>query len=148
MITRRNWLGAGALLTGLMLVGGCKAQGRIGGLPDLAPLKSLAPYPLGVAATASEIARPDWASLAAAQYSRLTPEWEMKMEYVLLPDGSLRFDRADALTGFAQAHGMHPLPHESGVNYMVETRTFGRWGCRVELKDGVVTAPAVYSFSD
>ena len=106
MITRRNWLGAGALLTGLMLVGGCKAQGRIGGLPDLAPLKSLAPYPLGVAATASEIARPDWASLAAAQYSRLTPEWEMKMEYVLLPDGSLRFDRADALTGFAQAHGM------------------------------------------
>lgn len=102
MLTRRNWLAASAALSALALVGGCEAEG----LPALAPLKSLAPYPLGVAATVSEINKPDWSHLAAAQYSRLTPEWEMKMEYVLLPDGSLRFDRADALVGFAQAHGM------------------------------------------
>lgn len=102
MLTRRNWLAGSAALSALALVGGCEAEG----LPALAPLKSLAPYPLGVAATVSEINRPDWSHLAAAQYSRLTPEWEMKMEYVLLPDGSLRFDRADALVEFAQAQRM------------------------------------------
>jgi len=100
--TRRKWLAGSAALSSLLLVGGCKA----GNLNGLAPLKTLAPWPLGVAATASQIAKPDWASLAAQQYSRLTPEWEMKMEYVLAEDGSLRFDRADAIVGFAQARGM------------------------------------------
>lgn len=102
MWTRRNWLAASAALSALAMVGGCRAENA----PSFAPLKSLAPYPLGVAATTSEIHKPDWAELAARHYSRLTPEWEMKMEYVLQPDGSLRFDRADALVGFAQAQRM------------------------------------------
>lgn len=64
MLTRRNWLVASAALSALALVGGCEAEG----LPALAPLKSLAPYPLGVAATVSEIHKPDWAELAAAEH--------------------------------------------------------------------------------
>ncbi|MDI7776116.1 endo-1,4-beta-xylanase [Asticcacaulis sp. EMRT-3] len=100
--TRRDWLAGVAALSGLAVTTGCTAQT----LPDPPPLKSLAPYPLGVAATASQIVEPDWAKLAAQQYSRLTPEWEMKMEYVLGDDGTLRFDRADRLVAFAEAHGM------------------------------------------
>ncbi|MBW8881177.1 MAG: 1,4-beta-xylanase, partial [Asticcacaulis sp.] len=59
-----------------------------GAIDDLPPLKSVAPYPLGVAVKTPQLPDPDWTGLAAAQFSRLTAEWEMKMEYVLRDDGS------------------------------------------------------------
>jgi endo-1,4-beta-xylanase len=70
------------------------------------PLKSVTPYPLGVSATFRKLSDPVWSRLAATHFSRLTAEWEMKMEYMLLPDGSLQFDRADALVRFARLNGM------------------------------------------
>ena len=76
------------------------------GYGDLPPLKSVAPYPLGVAVRAPQLNDPDWTQLAAAQFSRLTAEWEMKMEYVLRDDGSLQFDRADRIVDFAARNGM------------------------------------------
>ncbi|MFN4069161.1 MAG: 1,4-beta-xylanase, partial [Brevundimonas aurantiaca] len=64
--------------------------------PNLPALKSVAPAPFGTAIRAMQIDDPDWVALARAQVSQLTPEWEMKMEYVLA-DGldRPRFDRSD-----------------------------------------------------
>lgn len=73
---------------------------------NVPPLKSVTPYPLGVSATFRKLPDPAWSKLAATHFSRLTAEWEMKMEYMLRPDGSLQFDRADALAAFAKRNGM------------------------------------------
>ena len=73
---------------------------------DIPPLKSITPYPLGVAATFTRLKDPAWSKLAATHFSRLTAEWEMKMEYMLQADGSLQFDRADALIQFARRNDM------------------------------------------
>jgi endo-1,4-beta-xylanase len=75
------------------------------------PLKSLAPFPLGVAVQAAQIGDPAWTSLAAANFSQLTAEWEMKMEYVVQDDGAFRFDRADAIAAFARDRGMRLFGH-------------------------------------
>ena len=75
--------------------------------PTVPPLKSIAPAPFGTAIKASQIDDPDWVALARANVSQLTPEWEMKMEYILA-DGLDRpnFDRSDRIAAFAQAEGM------------------------------------------
>jgi endo-1,4-beta-xylanase len=93
-----------ALVTGAsaLLLNGCKAQSS----PALPPLKSLVSYPLGTCAMASQCSDPAWSALATRHFSRLTPEWEMKMEYMLRDDGSLRFDRPDAIVDFATRNGM------------------------------------------
>ncbi len=75
------------------------------------PLKSLAPFPIGTCVRAPELADPAYGDLAARHFSQLTAEWEMKMEYVVQPDGSFRFDRADAIAAFARAHGMRLFGH-------------------------------------
>ena len=75
------------------------------------PLKSLAPFPIGTAVRAPELADPAYTDLAARHFSQLTAEWEMKMEYVVQPDGSFRFDRADAIAAFARQHGIRLFGH-------------------------------------
>jgi len=78
---------------------------------DAPPLKSLAPFPVGVALQASQTSDPAWAALAATHFSQLTAEWEMKMEYIVQDDGGFRFDRADAIAVFARRHGMRLFGH-------------------------------------
>ena len=75
------------------------------------PLKSLAPFPMGVAVQAGQLTDPASADLVARHFSQLTAEWEMKMEYVVQPDGAFRFDRADAIAGFAQRRGLKLFGH-------------------------------------
>ncbi|MDO9222279.1 MAG: endo-1,4-beta-xylanase [Caulobacter sp.] len=75
------------------------------------PLKSLAPFPIGTCVRAPDLADPAYGDLAARHFSQLTAEWEMKMEYVVQPDGSFRFDRADAIAAFARAHGQRLFGH-------------------------------------
>ena len=60
---------------------------------------------------APDLADPAYGDLAARHFSQLTAEWEMKMEYVVQPDGSFRFDRGDAIAAFARAHGMRLFGH-------------------------------------
>jgi endo-1,4-beta-xylanase len=71
-----------------------------------APLKSLAPFPVGCCVQVAELDDPDFAALLARHFSQVTPEWEMKMEYIVQPDGSFRFDRPDRIAAFAADHGM------------------------------------------
>ena len=53
---------------------------------------------------------------------------------------------ANALRDFAIMHGLRSAQGD-GVNYLVETRTFGRYGCRVMVENQVVTESR-YNFSD
>ena len=74
---------------------------------QIPPLKSVAPCPFGTCAQIANLDDPAWRALATAQVSQLTPEWEMKMEYVLA-DGLAhpRFDRADRIADWARENGM------------------------------------------
>jgi len=52
------------------------------------------------------------------------------------------------LRDFGAEHGLAPKPYnESGENFMVETRTNGRYGCKVVLEAGIVKS-ADYNFAD
>jgi len=52
------------------------------------------------------------------------------------------------LRDFGKKHGLGPQPSgESGVHYMVESRTFGRYGCKVNLEAGIVKS-ADYNLAD
>lgn len=74
--------------------------------PDIPPLKS-APFAFGSCVQVSQLDDPAWVTLADRHLSQLTPEWEMKMEY-MLPSGPrhIRFDRPDRIADFARDHGM------------------------------------------
>ena len=78
---------------------------------DLPPLKTLAPFRIGSCVQALHLDDPALAALLAREASQLTPEWEMKMEYIVQPDGSFRFDAPDRIAAFARAHGMGLLGH-------------------------------------
>ena len=102
-VPRRGFLAAAAALAACKgRSGDAQAQTR-GTAP---PLKSLAPWPVGCSVMTSELADPAFASLLTRHFSQLTPEWEMKMEYILQDDGGFRFDRPDAIAAFARSHGM------------------------------------------
>jgi endo-1,4-beta-xylanase len=79
--------------------------------PDLPPLKSVAPFAVGTCVQSAQLADPAFADLVADQVSQVTAEWEMKMEYILRPDGSLRFDGPDAIAAFARGRGLRLLGH-------------------------------------
>ncbi len=77
----------------------------------LAPLKSVAPFPVGTCIQAAQLDDPAFAALVAAQVSQLTPEWELKMEYVLQPNGGYRFDAPDRIASFCADHGLRFFGH-------------------------------------
>ena len=52
-----------------------------------------------------------------------------------------------ALRTFAEQHGMRKPTRDTGVDFLVETKTFGRFGCKVTLESGVVRK-AEYNFAD
>ncbi|HEY1073579.1 endo-1,4-beta-xylanase [Brevundimonas sp.] len=82
-------------------------------MPDgpVRPLKSLAPFPVGAACMTGQLSDPVWVRLVSEHVSQLTPEWEMKMEYILQEDGSLRFDAPDRIAWFARDFGMRLFGH-------------------------------------
>ena len=52
-----------------------------------------------------------------------------------------------ALATFATEHGMGPRPRDVPLIHLVESRTYGRWGCRIEMDKGVVKK-ATFIFND
>ncbi len=75
------------------------------------PLKSLAPFPIGAAAMSGQFEDPAWVALASRHVSQLTPEWEMKMEYILQTPGRMTFDAPDRIAAFCAANGMRLHGH-------------------------------------
>ena len=78
---------------------------------SLPALRAVAPFPVGTCIQAAQLDDPAYAAFVAAQVSQLTPEWELKMEYVLQADGGYRFDAPDRIAAFAQDHGQRFFGH-------------------------------------
>jgi endo-1,4-beta-xylanase len=105
-LARRGFLGGALALTA------CRGRAQDG--PDRGPppaLKAIAPFPIGCAVMTSELQDPAFSSLLTRQVSQLTPEWEMKMEYILKDDGTFRFDAPDAIAAFARRNGQRLFGH-------------------------------------
>ncbi len=98
------------LASGLALAACGREPAAAQAIPE-PPLKSLAPFRIGAAVRAAELADPAYGDLVARHFSQITAEWEMKMEYVVQPDGAFRFDRADAIAGFARQRGLELFGH-------------------------------------
>ena len=77
----------------------------------LAPLKSVAPFPVGTCIQAAQLDDPAFAALVAAQVSQLTPEWELKMEYVVQEGGGYRFEAPDRIAAFCADHALRLFGH-------------------------------------
>ena len=106
-ISRRAVLASG----GALALSACGPTGAKSQPADVPPLKAVAPFRVGTCVQALHLADPALASLIAREVNQLTPEWEMKMEYIVQPDGSFRFDAPDRIAAFARAHGMGLLGH-------------------------------------
>lgn len=100
-----------ALIASALALAACgqKAEGQ----PPIAiaPLKRAAPFPVGTCVQAAQLDDPAFADLVASQVSQLTPEWELKMEYVVQGDGSYRFDAPDRIASFAADHALRFFGH-------------------------------------
>lgn len=97
MIDRR------AVLLSALAVAAC---GKTEAAPtiDATPLKSIAPFPIGTAAMSGQFDDPAWVTLALTHVSQLTPEWEMKMEYILSETGDYRWEAPDRIADFCTTH--------------------------------------------
>ncbi len=107
---RRRFVAAGLGALGLAAAAGRGALGQTQAPPPR-PLRRVAPAPVGCAVTAERLADPADAALIARQFSQLTPEWQLKMEYVLAEPGRMRFDAPDAIARFARARGLRFFGH-------------------------------------
>ena len=98
-------------LSGALALAACAPKAKSQPPVRIAPLKSAAPFPVGSCIQAAQLDDPAFAELVAAQVSQLTPEWELKMEYVVQPDGGYRFDAPDRIAGFCADHGLRLFGH-------------------------------------
>lgn len=107
MIDRR------ALLASTLALASCGAGEAPEAAPSspVRPLKAVAPFPVGAVAMSGQLSDQAWFQLVSTHFSQLTPEWEMKMEYILQRDGSLRFDAPDRLAYFARDVGARLFGH-------------------------------------
>jgi len=78
---------------------------------EIPPLKSAAPFPMGVAAMTEQFADPDWDGLVRTHFDRITPEWEMKAEAVVDGTGRMTWDRPDRILSLAEARGLRTFGH-------------------------------------
>ncbi len=100
-----------AVLGGALALAACERQAKSAPAVYAPSLKSVAPFPIGTCAQVSHLQQPLWVDLALRHCNRLTPEWEMKMEYVVQPDGGFLFDRPDRLADFARDRGLRLHGH-------------------------------------
>jgi len=98
-LTRRS------AITSALALSACAREVQSQPIPDT-PLKSIASTPMGACVQRHQLDEPAFAALLTRHYAQLTPEWEMKMEYILQDDGRFRFDRPDAIADFARRNGM------------------------------------------
>ena len=109
----------------MLALGGCRGSARAAPEGPLPPFRQIAPFPIGACVMTGQLSEPAYAELLAANFSQLTPEWEMKMEAILKPDGGFDFARPDALADFAHEHGMRLHGHTL-VWYAEEAPAFKR----------------------
>ncbi|HZL00563.1 MAG TPA: endo-1,4-beta-xylanase [Caulobacteraceae bacterium] len=101
----RTLLDRRGLIAGALALAGC-ARASVAAAPrgDPPALKAIAPSPVGCCVTTDHLDDPAFAALFLKHFSQLTAEWEMKMEAILGPDGTMDFGPADRLADFARNH--------------------------------------------
>jgi endo-1,4-beta-xylanase len=114
-----------SVLASTLALAACGREAKSEPQASTRPLKMLAPFPIGCSVMTGQLDDPAYAALLSAQISQLTPEWEMKMEYILQPDGSFKFDAPDVLVAFAKGHGMRLHGHNL-IWYAQEPDAFKR----------------------
>jgi endo-1,4-beta-xylanase len=77
----------------------------------ISALKDLTGFPLGVCAMSGQLTDAGWRAVVDRHFDQLTPEWEMKMEYILQADGSYRWDAPDSIAAYAAASGKRLYGH-------------------------------------
>ena len=80
--------------------------------------------------------------IAYCSYGYFTAESRVKAACAAIPAGAT----LESLKQFASSHGLS-APSGRDPDFLVETRTFGRYGCKIHLKNGAVTH-AEYNFED
>jgi endo-1,4-beta-xylanase len=105
-LTRRAVIGAG-----LAMASCSRPEAQAQPVIPVPPLKSVAPFPVGAALTAEQLADPAAAGLLTANFSQLTCGLEMKMETILRDDGSLDFSKPDPMVAFARGNGLRVHGH-------------------------------------
>ena len=84
-----------AVLGGALALAACDRAAEAQPAPftgEVPALKHVAPFPVGTCAQVSHLDDPDWVRLAVANCSQITPEWEMKMEYIVQADGAYHLE--------------------------------------------------------
>ena len=104
-------IGRRGFIVASLALAGCNPKAVGQPRQAIAPLKSVAPFPVGTCVQAAQLGDPSFAALVAAQVSQLTPEWELKMEYVVQEDGAYRFDAPDRIAAFCAGHGLRLFGH-------------------------------------
>jgi endo-1,4-beta-xylanase len=108
MIATRRGLIAGALA-----LAACDrpASGQPAAEGPFTPLKEVARFPIGTTVWAQHFDDPALATLIASQVSQMTPEFQMKMEYICRDDGGYQWEAPDRIAAFARDHGIRLFGH-------------------------------------
>ena len=108
-LSRRALLASSLALVACDQAGGATAQARPGG--PLPRLRDLAPFPIGTQIVTDQFAVPVITELASTQFDQITTGYELKMEYLVQPDGRLRFDGPDRIADFCRRNGQTMQGH-------------------------------------
>jgi endo-1,4-beta-xylanase len=92
-------------LAAVSALGACERP-RAEASPLDARLKDVSPTAVGVSVMTDQLSEMAYVDLLTRHFNQITPEWEMKMEAILGPDGGLDFAAADRLAEFARARGL------------------------------------------
>jgi endo-1,4-beta-xylanase len=79
--------------------------------PEAAPLKSLAPFPIGATGMTGQLSDAVWVAQMRRHVSQLTPEWELKPERILQPDFTCDFSASDRIVDWGREQGMRIHGH-------------------------------------
>lgn len=100
-----------ALIAAPLALAACSGPPVAEAQVDIPPLKSVAPFPLGVAAMTEQFDDSAWGEVVGTHFDRVTPEWEMKAEAFARDDGTYDFSRADRLVERATGRGLSVFGH-------------------------------------
>lgn len=79
--------------------------------PLAAPLKSLAPFPIGATGMTGQLDDPVWVAAMRRHVSQITPEWELKPERILQSGFAYDFSASDRMVDWGHDQGLRVFGH-------------------------------------
>ncbi len=79
--------------------------------PLAAPLKSLAPFPIGAIGMTGQLDDPVWVAAMRRHVSQITPEWELKPERILQSGFAYDFSASDRMVDWGHDQGLRVFGH-------------------------------------